>query len=340
MSYPPAVRARSSTTHRLALAVLAGALALALVLFVLRTPRARAPRELAPTSPAAHAEVPKAAPPPVTPPLEAARIPTESPRGAPPVARTGKLVLLLEPPPELGDADVMVAIARADGQPEAPIRLSRGAPRHELECAPGDLVVRARSDEPPLASLPTQTSIQAGSSALVRLLLVPSARLRALLRDEDGLALDDVQVTLLGPGGLRSEARSDAAGRVVLEPVPAGPYGLLLGDPRGPLVPRQELTLGPLDPPREFVLPVLVTLTLTVVDSSAQPVADARIEGTGKPGGHLSGATDVDGRFVAERLPPGEYRIFARHATLGRGTCALVLEARPADARVELVLYR
>ena len=334
-----ASRAFSGRAAPLALLLLAGALALAtLALWFLpqRTETTRAPEappppaELAPSPPAPAALQGTRAPAPTAPAAEA------------PPARTGRLVLQLVPPAGgLADGPVTVTLTRADGRVEPELALTRETPRRELDCEPGELTVAARTaGARALSSQPTHTVVRAGATAIVELQLAPSARLTGWVRDEAGTALEGVAVALVRRGATQASARSDARGRFALEPLPAGEYELVLGDPAGPLVPRTPLVLAADDGPRELVVPVLLALRLRVLDRDGAPVPGAQLEGTGKPGGQLSGSTDAEGRLCAERLPPGDYRVYARHAELGRGTLALALDATSSAREFELVLYR
>lgn len=323
----------------LALLLLVAVLPLAAFALWLLPERAESPRSPGST-PAPSASTPDA-PAPVA--LQAARVPAPPAAStAPPPARTGRLVLqLVAPTGGLPDERVLVTLKRADGHVEPQLELTRETPRRELECEPGDFVVTARtSGARQLASQPTHTTVRAGASAFVELELAPSVRLRGFVRDEEGAVLEGIAVALARRGALEARAKTDAAGRFALAPLPAGEYELVLGDPEGPLVPRSTLVLAENDGPRELVVPTPVPLRLRIIDDQGAPVAGASIEGTGKPGGRLEGVTDEEGRLAIERLPPGDYRVYARHAEHGRGNRALALERATSAYEFEIVLYR
>jgi protocatechuate 3,4-dioxygenase beta subunit len=317
------------------LALLAAALALATALWFLpeRAESARTPPGPSPAEPAS---------PPAPVALESARTPAPPTAAERPPARTGRLVLqLVAPTGTLPDGTVSVTLTRADGRIEPELELTREAPRRELECEPGELTVTARTQgTDALSSQPTHTAVRVGTTAFVELELAPAVRLRGSVRDEEGAPLEGISVALARRGAIEARAKSDAAGGFALAPLPAGEYELVLGDPRGPLIPRAPLVLAKGDDPRELVVPSPVPLRLRIIDSEGAPVPGVRIEGTGKPGGLLEGVTDEEGRLRVEQLPPGDYRIFARHDGRGRGTRAIALDAKASAYEFEIVLYR
>lgn len=293
----------------------------------------------APASARATPEEPEPAP------LQPATAPTRSDLPAeperPPVAASARLVVRIARTEATLASAVKVTLVQQGGRSASEFSVAPDASGLELPCAPGDVSLRARSDGPPrLVSLAVHATLQPGASELVELVLAPEAVLGGTLEDETGRPLEGLEVSLRRRKESLGRARSDAGGRFLLEPLPAGEYELVLGDPDGPLRPPETLTLAPGDPPRTIVLPVLLALGLRVVDAEGAPVAGVRLEGTGKPGGRLQGVTDDDGRLRVEGLPPGDYRLFARHATLGRATHALALDARTSATELELVLRR
>lgn len=331
---------------RAALAGLALALALALVIlgtwWLAQTPRTRGDRARTGAEPAS-AERPGAKH------AESALQPAESP---------ARSVLPAAPPPSQVEsgARLLVRLARADapligeatvtllqdgGRSATEFRGVASGPALEIPCAPGDVKLMARGSGPPrLVSLPVSLTLRAGASESVVLLLAPEVILSGTIEDESGRMLDRIDVHLRRQKTLVASAASSAAGRFLLPPVPTGEYELVLGDPLGPLRPPETLQLAPGAAPLELVLPVLLPLELRVIDGSGRPVPAVRVEGSGQPGGRLQGITDVDGRLRAVGLPPGEYRVFARHDSLGRATRALVLDARTSADVQELVLRR
>jgi hypothetical protein len=209
-----------------------------------------------------------------------------------------------------------------------------------LELALGTYAVTVRAGG--LGAPPrTVTLSSEAPSATLSFALQRLQSIQGVVQDSTGDAVPELSVSLLGAGGeILSSARTDAAGRFVLDGVLPGEVELCLGDPRGPIVPQRRLEIGaPAEPLGTLVVPELVSLRVRVLDEAGVPVADASVEGLGSAGGSLSGTTDSEGRMRAEHLPPGDYRLFARHAERGRGTLALALAAG-VEQEVELPLVQ
>jgi hypothetical protein len=78
---------------------------------------------------------------------------------------------------------------------------------------------------------------------------------------------------------------------------------------------------------------------VAVVDAEGLPAPQAEIEGSGDRGGRVLGETDAAGIARGSFLPPGMYRVFASHPTLGRGN--RIFELAPGEStRIEITLLR
>jgi len=256
-------------------------------------------------------------------------------------AATARLVVRVRHVEGPGAESTIVTLVQRGGRSTSEFELAASQPSLELTCAPGEVSVSARSAGPaPRLSLAAHAILQPGATELVELVLAPQAALAGTLEDESGKPLEGLAVRLRRRDELLAQSTSDAGGRFWLGPLPSGEYELVLGDPQGPLRPPELLELGPGESRRTFVLPVLLALELRTLDADGRALAGVRLEGTGKPGGRLQGVSDVDGRLRVEGLPPGDYRLFARHDTFGRATRALALDARSSADEHELVLRR
>jgi len=163
----------------------------------------------------------------------------------------------------------------------------------------------------------------------VVLRLSRAGQLEGSVVDANGSWVDGLPIVLEArPSGQRSEGASDASGRFVFERVRDGDYVLHFGHPDSPVAPQKrlsfqapQLTLSPTE------IPVLADFAVLVLDEYGAPVSGAELRGTGRRGGIVDGTTDIDGRVRARFLPPGRYRLHARHAELGAGLGIVVLEA-------------
>lgn len=234
--------------------------------------------------------------------------------------------------------EARVEVRDATGARVATLALTAASPRAELECAAGEYeLVLAPPAAPALGALPKRIALEPGASETVEFALVSLWRLAGRLADGRELGIEDVRVALEREQRTVSEARTLSDGRFAFPLLPEGDYALVLGDPLGPLVPRRILRLDGELGELELRVPVLLELEVRVLDEHGLAVAGAEVEGAGEKGGRVAGVTDADGRLRAAQLPPGNYRIYARHATLGRGNRIFVLSA-PTAAPLEIRL--
>jgi hypothetical protein len=211
-----------------------------------------------------------------------------------------------------------------------------------VELALGTYTVTARASG---LGAPSQTVslTREAPQASLSFALEPLQSIPGMVQDSAGNAVSELAVSLLAAGGeVLSSARTDAAGRFVLDGVLPAEVELCLGDPRGPLVPQRRIDVSaPAEPLGTLVVPELTSLLVRVRDEAGQPIAEASVEGLGSAGGSLSGTTDAEGRLRAVHLPPGDYRLFARHPEHGRGTLAVALPLTGgAEQEIELPLVQ
>ena len=172
------------------------------------------------------------------------------------------------------------------------------------------------------------------------------ANVDGIVRRANGDPADELAVHLLphataAPGD-RISARTDLAGVYRFDAVPEGNWMLCVGDPAAPLASPRPIKVGSraleLD---DVLLPALATLELIVVDEAARPFPDVDVVGylRGAGRGSIRGRTGPQGRFRADYLQPGPWRIEATYATLGySGKRDWVLEATGVAIEKELII--
>jgi len=176
------------------------------------------------------------------------------------------------------------------------------------ESAAGDWGTRARRLE-----------LGAGERRVLELVPLRRLTLAGEVLDAAGRPVNGLPLTLLRDGV--SEARASTgslAGDFAFRGVLEGQVELVLGDPEGPIA-RAAQELGPDTPRLTLEVPELFEVEFAVVDQVGSPVAGARIEGQGSRGGRVAAESDAEGRTHAAFLPAGDYRLFAAHASAGRG---------------------
>jgi hypothetical protein len=219
-------------------------------------------------------------------------------------------------------------VREASGALVATLVLTAADPHAGLECGPGEYELSlAHSGVPALGALPQRTVLERGASATVEFSLAAVWRLAGRLADEHERGLEEVDIALERSQRAVSEVRTRPDGSFSFPPLPEGDYALVVGDPLGPLLPRRILRLDGELGAQELRVPALLELEVRVLDEQGLAVPGAEIEGVGEKGGRIAGVTDADGRLRSRLLPPGDYRVYARHATLGRGNRVLALTA-------------
>lgn len=319
--------------------LLALALSGVVVLWQLPENRSSSPRPAVPVHEAAPTAVP--APEPL---VRAERLPAPiSEPAAPPVELTGHLVVRVVAPAgtELGGM-TRVEVRHASGDRVAVLELNAASPSAGLDCEPGEYELALDHPGPPvLGALPERIVLRPGVTEHASLTLAPLWRLSGRLTDERALGLEDVRIALARQERVVSEDRTRPGGTFVLPPLPENDYVLVVGDPLGPILPPRSLRLDGRLGELELRVPVLLELEVRVLDEQGLPVPGAEVEGTGERGGRVAGVTDPAGSLRAALLPPGNYRLFARHPTLGRGNKIFALSGEPpAPLEIRLLTGR
>jgi len=283
-----------------------------------------------------------AAPPPL---LEAGRVPASSAevktvKTSPPAPRTGHLrVRVLTDRGAVFGGVARVEVRDASGERLSALELGPSNPCAELDCAPGEYVLALDPvGSPPLGAFPERLVLTQGTTASVDFRLTALRCLGGRLMDERELGHADVRVALERDERVVAEVRTRADGSFVFLPLPEGDYALVVGDPLGPLLPRRILRLDGELGDQVLLVPVLLELDVRVLDEQGLAVPGAFVEGVGAKGGRVAGVTDADGSLRAGLLPPGDYRLFARHPSLGRGNSIIALPAeRPTVLEIRLL---
>jgi len=238
--------------------------------------------------------------------------------------------------------ETRVEVRDATGERVAELVLTAADPSTELACSPGEYELVVDHPGPPvLGALPARIVLAPGARGSVQFSLAVLWSLTGHLTDERELGLEDVPITLVRAERAVAEGRTRPGGSFFLPPLPEDDYVLVIGDPLGPLVPRRSLHLDGELGEQELRVPVLLELEVRVLDERNLAVAGAEVEGVGEKGGRIAGVTDANGLLHAALLPPGDYRIFARHPTLGRGNRIFALSAGlTAPLEVQLLTGR
>lgn len=194
--------------------------------------------------------------------------------------------------------------------------------------------------------------------------LRPPATLAGRVLDEGGRPVSGAQVELAWDGrvppliearggpdeqrrGSSARTRADEQGAFLLENLPAGRSAVLVAVPPGASDPRLavevgvELRAGEEHAGLELVLSPARRLEGRVLLEGAGPLAGARVDLVPRVPGRgrveaLRAETDLEGRFAFSSLPPGAYRITARHADAHSLSESVDLQDSIGDLLLEL----
>jgi hypothetical protein len=252
-----------------------------------------------------------------------------------PAPRPGRIVVRVR---GASPGDTRVEVRDAAGAQVASLALTAARPTAGLDCQPGEFVLALDPDgTSALGALPQRIVLAPGATETVEFSLAATWRLAGRLADEREFGLEDVPIALERAERAVSAIRTRPDGAFLFPPLPEGEYALVVGDPLGPLLPRRILRLDGELGAQELRVPVLLELEVRVLDERGLAVPGAEVEGVGEKGGRIAGQTDADGRLRGTLLPPGDYRIYARHPSLGRGNRIFALSA-PLPAPLEIRL--
>ncbi|MFN0242496.1 MAG: collagen binding domain-containing protein [Planctomycetota bacterium] len=192
----------------------------------------------------------------------------------------------------------------------------------------GGYSVRALA--PGLNSVPVEVLLVKGSSnPFVTLALAPSGTISGMVFESGGEPARGVTVTLESRETKeRRMIDTDATGAFQYFDVLDGEYTLFVGRPEAPLVPPRSLVFHA---PR-MTLPAVTlgetgSARVTVRDDAGRTVAGAVVTGFASPEGVVDVKSDERGVALAQHLPPGRYRLFARLDDGRRGTAILTVVA-------------
>ncbi|MCZ6597165.1 MAG: carboxypeptidase-like regulatory domain-containing protein [Planctomycetota bacterium] len=177
------------------------------------------------------------------------------------------------------------------------------------------------------------------TSPYVVLRLSPAGFLEGRLVDTDGAPVEGVPVTLEAiTTSLLRETTTGLLGNYRFDAVLDGEYKLVFGHRTSPLVPPEFLRFSaPSMSYPERALPRTGRLEILVLGPYETPVAGAQLVGSGTKGGYVRGETDFEGKLEVVLLPPGRYRITARHEEFGRSRRAIdVVEGQTKHLTIEL----
>lgn len=187
-----------------------------------------------------------------------------------------------------------------------------------------------RAVAPGLNSVPVEVLLVRGSSnPFVTLALAPSGTMSGIVFESGGEPAHGVTVTLESRETKeRRMIDTDATGAFQYFDVLDGEYTLFVGRPEAPLVPPRSLVFHA---PRMTVPAVTLGETgsarVTVRDDAGRVVAGAVVTGFASPEGVVDVKSDERGVALVQHLPPGRYRLFARHDDGRRGTVILTVVA-------------
>lgn len=203
--------------------------------------------------------------------------------------------------------------------------------------------MNARPQEVLLFRVADRPELAGKAHAHLVLSLAPAGHLDGSVRDERGVPLSGVDVSLrpIGePKGGSAELRteSDYVGHWRIESVRDGRYELVFGHPDRPLIPPEEVVfVGPSQRIPERVLPPLVDLVIRVVDEAGGPLPAATIRGFVRPRGAIEETTDAFGLARVRNAIAGEYNVRVLHASGRQGKSVFRVEPDPPLREVEIL---
>jgi hypothetical protein len=179
--------------------------------------------------------------------------------------------------------------------------------------------------------------------------LLPAGFVDGIVRDEAGLAVGGLPVTLENVDSrVRIATETQPDGTYLIEPVLAAEYRIYFGDPERPLIPAESILFARSggsseNAPRpslrypDRVVPRTASILIVVVDEIPARVPDAEIKGFGNVGGLLEARTDANGEARLRYLPPGRYHLSVTHRSGRRGKTDFELAGDERDKLIEIM---
>jgi len=167
--------------------------------------------------------------------------------------------------------------------------------------------------------------VRGSESPFISLELHARGYLEGVVLDVNGMAVNDLQVTLVSVSNQGDRTtRTDGTGRYLFDDLIDGDYQLLIGARHNPLVGPEDLAFKAPSlhyPPRR--IPELGSVLVHTIDKDRFPIAGARVDGFAEDGGILGGDSDSEGYCEVRNLVPGRYRLSVRGMgdAVGRGIC-------------------
>lgn len=170
--------------------------------------------------------------------------------------------------------------------------------------------------------------------------LSPSADVAGRLINSEGLGEEGISVHLRATGtSVDLSTVSDALGDYRFDDVLDGNYTLRVGAANAPILdPLSIQVRAPRMTVPDLEVPSLGRLRIEVVDPFDTPQPDVEVFGGGNGGGSIDVTTDSTGTALATLLPAGRYSLRAQVEGLGRGFAKVDVEPSEGVTQVRLVL--
>jgi len=150
----------------------------------------------------------------------------------------------------------------------------------------------------------------------LNLILLPAGFIEGVITDPRGVPQENVPITLIAmPEGTERTTQTDYSGVYRFEVVLDGPYELLVGLVKSPLIPERKSIAfrAPSLSLPNIELPPLAGLDLRVADDLNRSIQGVEVRASGSRGGSFTKKTDAEGRVSLRNIPEGRLRISFHH---------------------------